>query len=105
MELSRQVYHWVGQIPPGQVTTYGAIALLCGSPRAARAVGWALAGCRVPGLPCHRVVNRLGQLSPDEVFGPGRQRDLLLQEGVPFLPDGRIDLAHCLWLGPGEPTP
>ena len=29
--------------------------------------------------------------------GPGIQRFLLEQEGVPFLADGRVDLSRCLW--------
>ncbi|MDL2270081.1 hypothetical protein LJC41_08990, partial [Desulfosarcina sp. OttesenSCG-928-G17] len=46
-----------------------------------------------------RVVNRLGELAPDHVFG-GRQfqRMLLEMEGVAFLADGRIDLKTHLWI-------
>lgn len=97
-----KVYNIVAQIPPGQVATYGQIALLAGRPRAARQVGYAMAGAtRSRGVPCHRVVNRLGELAPDYVFG-GRefQRMLLVSEGVGFLPDGRIDLERFLWRRP-----
>ncbi|BDU78228.1 putative methylated-DNA--protein-cysteine methyltransferase [Mesoterricola sediminis] len=42
---------------PGQTLTYGAVALMAGSPGAARAVGRAVASNRLPVLvPCHRVV-------------------------------------------------
>ena len=36
------VYEQVKKIPHGKVATYGQIACLCGSPRASRAVGYAL---------------------------------------------------------------
>ena len=51
-----------------------------------------------PRRACHRVVYRDGRLSPPDIFGgPGIQRFLLEQEGVPFLADGRVDLSRCLW--------
>ena len=53
--------------------------------------------------PCHRVLYRDGGLSPADVFGgTGIQRLLLEGEGVPFLPDGRVDLSRCLWDGGEE---
>ena len=69
---------------------------MLGSPRAARTVGWAL-HTAPDGLPWHRVVNQKGVLPPGAGF-PGLQRALLESEGVPFLPDGRVDLARCPWL-------
>lgn len=93
------VYREVRRIPCGRVATYGQIALLCGSPRASRAVGWALHVNPLPGeIPCHRVVNRTGGLAPAFAFGGQKvQRALLEQEGALFLPDGRVDLSRCLW--------
>ena len=83
----QSVYQITARIPAGAVATYGQIAFLAGSPRASRIVGGAMA--RAPeGLPCHRVI--YGD-------GPGVQRMLLESEGVPFLPDGRVDLARCQW--------
>ena len=95
-----RVYRLVARIPPGQVATYGQIAAMLGNPGAARTVGWAMQAAR-EGLPCHRVVNASGALSPPEVFGPGVQRERLEHEGVSFLPSGRIDLKHHLWSGEG----
>jgi len=94
-----QVYEIVGRIPPGSVATYGQVALLSGSPRAARQVGYALSTAAPErSLPCHRVVNRRGELAPEHVFGdPRYQRALLESEGVTFLPDGRIELSRHLW--------
>ncbi len=99
MNFNETAYYWAQQVPHGRVTTYGAIARLCGNPRASRAVGWAMGQNHSPDVPCHRVVNRSGTLAPSHVFG-GMQRAMLEAEGVPFLADGRVDLAKCLWLGP-----
>lgn len=99
MEITfpQRIYQLVSRIPPGKVSTYGQLALLAGSPRAARIVGAALA--RAPfGLPCHRVLYRGGSLCCDQAFG-GKdvQRQRLEEEGVPFLSDGRVDVKLCLW--------
>ena len=91
--FSRRLYALVRQIPPGQVATYGQLALLLGNPRMSRAVGTALSACRV--------VSRLGGLS--NAFAPfGREshRLLLELEAVPFTPEGYVDLSRCLWPGP-----
>ena len=55
----QRVWQIVAAIPEGYVTTYGDVAKLAGSPRAARQVGGVLK--RLPEgstLPWHRVVNR-----------------------------------------------
>ena len=101
-KLFERIWDLVRQVPFGKVTTYGRLALLAGNPRLARAVGYALRSAPAD-MPCHRVVNRLGELSP--AFSPmGREshRLLLEMEGVAFLPDGRVDLDRCLWQGEGE---
>ena len=95
-----RVFGVVSRIPPGRVTTYGAIARALGTPRASRSVGWALS--LAPGenaLPCHRVVDRNGFLSGGWHWGhPDVMAGLLGDEGVPFLDTYRVDLAACLWL-------
>lgn len=88
----------VRRIPRGKVATYGQIARLAGMPRCARTVGYSMAACRDPSVPCHRVVDRLGGTKAAfDVHAPGVQRALLEAEGVLFLPDGRVDLEQCLW--------
>lgn len=56
MRFDELVYAVVRQIPRGRVASYGQVALLCGNPRASRAVGWALRRNPAPGeeIPCHR---------------------------------------------------
>jgi methylated-DNA-protein-cysteine methyltransferase-like protein len=43
-------------------------------------------------LPCHRVVNKEGRLSPEAIFGEGMQRQLLEREGITFKENGCIDM-------------
>ena len=89
-----RIYAVVEAIPPGRVATYGTVALLAGNPRWARVVGYALHNNPRPGqIPCHRVVNRLGQTAKTFAFGgEDVQRKLLEAEGIEFSKDGRIDL-------------
>ena len=92
-----RVYAVVARIPAGRATTYGRVARLLGNPRLSRIVGCAL-HCAPEGLPCHRVVDRTGGLSDAfQPFGKETHRRLLEAEGVPFRPDGTVDLARCSW--------
>jgi O-6-methylguanine DNA methyltransferase len=71
----------VRRIPAGRVATYGDVASLAGSPRAWRAVGNIMRGCRDPGTPCHRVIGAGGALGG---YGGNLQlkRELLRAEGI-----------------------
>ena len=93
------IYEQVRKIPRGRVSTYGAVAAMAGNPRWPRVVGFALHVNPEPGaIHCHRVVNRFGGLSEAFAFGGvNMQRILLEEEGVTFLPDGRVDLSKHLW--------
>ena len=71
----------VRRIPPGRVATYGDIAALAGSPRAARAVGNIMRECRDPGTPCHRVIAAGGALG-GYAGNLQLKRHLLQHEGV-----------------------
>ena len=95
------VYKIVKFIPRGKVATYGQIAALCGSPRAARVVGSALHHNPEPIItPCHRVVNRFGGLAPEFAFGgKDEQRRLLEEEGVRVGEDYCVDLSEFQWNG------
>lgn len=90
----------VRRIPAGKVATYGQIARLASAPRCARQVGYAMAGCKDPSVPCHRVVDRFGGTKTAfDTYAPGTQRALLEAEDVPFRPDGTVDLDACQWDG------
>ena len=90
------VFEIVERIPYGRVVSYGQIARMLGCPRAARTVGWALSVCP-DGLPWQRVVMADGSVTGGE-FAELR-RAILTEEGVPFLPDGRVDMEICEWDG------
>ena len=91
-------YEIARHIPAGKVATYGQIARLAGMPRCARTVGYAMAGCSDPTVPCHRVVDRFGGTKVCfDTFAPDTQRALLEAEGVTFRPDGTADLEAHLW--------
>ena len=103
-DFSKNVYLAVQKIPKGRVANYGCIAFLAGKPHAARGVGFVLHRNNDPEhTPCHRVVFKDGSLCKGYVFGgPDVQRQKLLDEGVPFLPDGRVDMEACAWYGEDE---
>ncbi len=80
-----KVYQVVREVPPGRVTTYGAIARYLGSARSARMVGWAMnqSHTQPDYVPAHRVVNRNGLLSGKHFFdGPHMMQQLLESEGI-----------------------
>lgn len=80
-QFRQKVLFAVRRIPPGRVATYGDVAEAAGVPRAFRAVGNIMKGCRAPGVPCHRVVAAGGHLGG---YGgsEGLKRALLAAEGV-----------------------
>ena len=74
-----KIYDVVKQIPRGKVATYGQVALLAGNPRWARVVGYALHVNPDPDtIPCYRVVNREGRVSPAFAFGGENMQILML---------------------------
>jgi methylated-DNA-protein-cysteine methyltransferase related protein len=88
----------VARIPPGQVMTYGQLALLAGQPAAARQAGFVMNSLMGgPDLPWHRVINAQGAVSTDKLGFGELQRGLLGAEGVVFSPAGRCDLQRYQW--------
>lgn len=76
----------IRSIPFGVVKSYGEVACLAGSPKAARAVGAAMASNPVPIIiPCHRVIAGSGRLTGFTAPGGlGMKKFLLQMEGVEF---------------------
>lgn len=80
--FQRRVWTALREIPPGETSTYSAVAARIGAPRACRAVG--LANGRNPiaiAVPCHRVVGAGGALT-GYAGGLDRKRWLLAHEGA-----------------------
>lgn len=95
--LSAQVFALVCACPVGRVTTYGALAKAVGYPRGARMVGWMM-NETPEGVPAQRVINSKGELSGSWAFGsPDLMRQLLVNEGIVFSIDGRVDLKRYGW--------
>ena len=94
-----EVYDLVRRVPRGRAVSYGGIAAMLGSPRAARGVGTALAALPPETrVPWWRVVNRNGEISVKGAPGlAALQRSLLEREGVELDRRGRIDWGRFGW--------
>lgn len=93
-----KVYDITMRIPRGKVVTYGQLAELAGSPRAARAVGICMKqNDNTPIVPCHRVVASDGKLTGYSAGeGISTKKQMLLSENVRFAGD-RVDLTYSQW--------
>lgn len=95
--FSQKVYEITSKIPAGKVATYGQLAKLAGSPRAARAVGMCMRNNTNRNIvPCHRVVASNGELTGYAFGGVNEKRKLLLAEGVSFNKE-KVDLKVSHW--------
>ncbi len=97
-DITGLIYDIVERIPPGRVTSYGAIARCLGTSATARVVGWAMnkADSR-PGIPAHRVVNSRGILSGKHHFGGNRMQELLEAEGIKVVQDQVQNWEEVFW--------
>jgi methylated-DNA-protein-cysteine methyltransferase-like protein len=99
-EFSDRVYWIVKQIPSGRVATYGQIAMLAGSPNAARAVGNLMKRSlrEYVDLPWQRVINASGGISfKGDLARAELQLELLQTEGVGFDKRNKCDLDEYRW--------
>lgn len=95
-----KVYKVVQLIPPGRVTSYGAIAEYLGTKGSARMVGWAMnaSHTRVTNIPAHRVVNRNGILTGKHHFrGKDLMKQLLENEGITIQDDRVLGFEKIFW--------
>ena len=95
-----RIYQVVEQVPRGQVSTYGDIAIIVGGGCDARIVGLAMGdlGPRAAKVPWQRIINRSGGISTQGTS----QRDLLVAEGVEFDEKGKVRLERFRWAGPPQ---
>lgn len=94
------VYEVVRQVPPGRVTSYGAIGSALGARSSARMVGWAMNAAHgmVPAVPAHRVVNSQGLLTGKFHFAtPVAMQEALEKEGIIVKDDKIQDYAKRFW--------
>lgn len=95
-----KVYEVVRLVPPGRVTSYGAIAKYLGAARSSRLVGWAMNVSHgvVPSVPAHRVVNRQGLLSGKAHFGDVNTMEAkLTAEGIEVVNDQIQHFDRIFW--------
>ena len=100
-DFFEKVFNVVKRIPYGKVTTYGAIGNYLGLKSSARMVGWAVNSLKFDmDYPCHRVLNRNGELTGKMHFPtPTMMQELLVSEGISFIGE-RVDMEMHFW----EPT-
>lgn len=94
------VYRIARKIPRGKVASYGQIAALISTPRAARIVGFAMR--RSPeDVPWHRVISSSGRISIENVEHPAEEQARLLRgEGVEVKKSENsfvVDMKRFLW--------
>ena len=73
-----KVWEALLRLPPGHLASYGHLARAIGAPKAARAVGRALADNPIAYLiPCHRVIRASGRFDGDYRWGRARKRAMI----------------------------
>ncbi|MFO7658100.1 MAG: MGMT family protein [Bacteroidales bacterium] len=99
-DFFKMVFDVTRKIPPGRVTSYGAIARYLGSSQSSRMVGWALNTSHNQEIfvPAHRVVNRYGMLTGKHHFRHEElMQELLENEGVRVINDCVVDFKAYFW--------
>lgn len=103
MSFYEQVYKITSLIPKGKVASYSQIASLLGSPRAARAVGYALNALpkhRFQEVPWQRVISIQGKIVfKGDTYRALLQKQLLLEEGIEFDEEDKVDWKRFGWEG------
>lgn len=99
LPLYQRIYAIVRQIPAGNVATYGQIARIVGG-CTPRMVGYAMSATPTGSdIPWQRVINAQGKVSPHgDGFGTEMQRALLMEEGIAFDSQERVDFDRFGWL-------
>lgn len=90
--FTEKVVRVLKSIPEGVVVTYGQVARMAGSPRAARQVVRILHSmAERHNIPWHRVVNARGEINVPSEEAKVEQRRRLQEEGVFLTKDGCVD--------------
>ena len=102
MTFADRVLKAVKKVPKGRVATYGQIAALVHTPRAARMVGSVLRNSKADQkIPWQRVINAHGMVSIENLAVPKAEQARRLQkEGIKVeFKDGNywVDLKKYLW--------
>ncbi len=96
MNFKERVLKAVQSVPRGKVASYGQVAAVCGSPRAARQVGQILMRLEWDStVPWWRVINNEGRISikGNAYATKALQKQLLEKERIVVSNDLKIDIA------------
>lgn len=96
----QDVHEVVRLVPPGRVTTYGAIAHYLGARHGARMVGWAMMAAHTADayVPAHRVINRQGLLTGRQHYAtPTAMQEALEAEGIRVVDDQVQRFNQLFW--------
>jgi methylated-DNA-protein-cysteine methyltransferase-like protein len=99
-DIYEAIYDVVRMIPPGRVSTYGAVAAAVGAKSGARMVGYAMNQCRGlrPKVPAHRVLNRNGELTGRHHFVPEElMQQKLEKEGIKVMDNKVVAFKQLFW--------
>ncbi|ATF16560.1 cysteine methyltransferase [Brevibacillus brevis X23] len=92
-EFTQRALNIIAGIPAGHVMTYGQIAALAGSPRAARQIVRILHSMsKKHQLPWHRVINAQGKIGLQDLDSFTLQKMVLESEGIVVSAAGEIEL-------------
>lgn len=96
--FTQTVVRIIKRIPRGKVSSYGQIAAMAGSPRAARQVVRILhTQSEKENLPWQRVINSQGKISLKPGHGYEQQKAMLEDEGIIFGLSDTINFKKYLW--------
>ena len=93
--FTKKVELILNNIPYGKITSYGTIAALAGSPKAARQVVQIIK--KTENIPWHRVVNSKFEIAIKDPVGFQEQKILLAIEGTKTDLYGKIDRDIYVW--------
>ena len=96
--FNNHVFEVARQVPPGRVTSYGAIARFLGVANWSRKVGKAMGLLNgvTPPVPFQRIVNSQGRLT-GETAGIEHRKELLAKEGVIVVGDKIQNFKTVYW--------
>ncbi len=89
MNLDKNIYKKLLEVPKGKITTYGELAKAVGLKNGQRAVGKIMNNNPYPVIiPCHRVVKSDGKVG-GYAYGEEIKSDMLTREGI-VIKNGKI---------------
>ena len=97
MNLDKQIYKKLLEVPEGKITTYGELAKAVGIKNGQRAVGKIMNKNPYPVIiPCHRVVKADGKVG-GYAYGQRVKINMLTKEGIKIKDDKILDWENTVY--------